>query len=108
MTVHIQEIGPDQLAHYAETPSAFAVRAVLQVEPLAGGLGGLRLREVPVAPAYVKDYDASEEEGPDQWPAQFDVEHRGFFLARDGDRPVGGATVAFDTGVAKMTWVWLK
>lgn len=98
MKLEIIEITPDRLAEYARVPSSLEVRSVLQVELIQGGLGGMRLEEVPVDP-YIKDYDAHGETALD-WPRKFDVCAWGFFLARWGDETAGAAAVAVDsTGV---------
>jgi len=102
MAATIQEIGLDRLPDYAAIPIAFEVAAMLRVELVDGGLGGMRLREMRVAPAYTKNYDAYEGCGPTRWPERFDTRHWGLFLALEGDRPVGGATVAFDTPGLRM------
>lgn len=99
MKLEILEITPDRLAEYATVPRAFEVRSILQVELIRGGLGGMRLEEVPVDP-YIKDYDAHGETALD-WPRKFDVHVWGFFLARWGnEETAGAAAVAVDsTGV---------
>ncbi len=96
MSISILEIAPDRLAEYDCIPSRFLVRSVLDLELMEGGLGGILLRQVPVEKPYVKDYDAYGEI-PTDWPKLFDVTNWGFFLAMDGERPVGAAAVAFDT-----------
>ena len=93
----IQQITPDDLSLYAQIPIAFEVRSALAVEPIDQGLGGICLTEESVLEPYVKDYDAQEEGGPERWPHRFDVSKWGFFVTLEGERPVGGATVAFDT-----------
>lgn len=82
------------LALCAGIPIAFRVESVLQVEPVDGGLSGLKLVEEPVRESYVKDYDEYEEEGPERWLKRFDTSHWVIFIARDGGKPVGTATVA--------------
>ncbi|MDP2995768.1 MAG: GNAT family N-acetyltransferase, partial [Anaerolineales bacterium] len=96
MAVQIVEIGTDRLADYASVTIKFEVKSNLQVELVDGGLGGMLLRQVPVEKPYVKDYDAYGEY-PTDWTKLFDVTNWGFFLAMDGERPVGAAAVAFDT-----------
>jgi len=96
MPVQIIEIGPECLADYASIPIKVDVRSILQVELVNGGLGGMLLHPVQVKKPYTKDYD-SYGELPTDWPKQFDVTNWGFFLAMDGDKPAGGAAVAFDT-----------
>jgi GNAT superfamily N-acetyltransferase len=98
MAVTVEEIGEDRLEEYATIPIAFEVRSALHVELVDGGLGGVALREEAVAEPYVKDYEAYEDSGgPERWAERFDVGNWAFFLATEGERPVGGATVAFDT-----------
>ncbi|HEX7542124.1 MAG TPA: GNAT family N-acetyltransferase [Anaerolineales bacterium] len=96
MPVQIIEVGPERLADYARVPIRFEVKSSLQVELVDGGLGGMLLHQVPVEKPYIKDYD-SYGETPTDWPERFDVTNWGFFLAMDGERPVGAAAVAFDT-----------
>lgn len=97
MDIAIEQIPSGDLATYARVPIAFQVRSVLEIAPIDGGLAGLRLREVEVEPPYVKDYDASPEGGPERWSERFDTSKWAYFLAREGGRAVGGATVAVDT-----------
>lgn len=96
MAIQIIEIPTSRLDEYDAIPSSFIVRSILTPELVDGGLGGILLREVPVAQPYVKDYD-SYGELPSDWPRQFDVTNWGFFMATESGRPVGGAAVAFDT-----------
>jgi GNAT superfamily N-acetyltransferase len=100
MPIDILEIGAARLDEYARVPIRFEVRSILQVELVEGGLGGMRLREIPVERPYIKDYD--ETERPTDWPGKFDVTSWAFFLALDGRVPVGAAAVAFDTTGVNM------
>ena len=103
MSVNVRETGPDSLDTYGSIPIRFTVDSVFRVHIVSRGLGGLVLTEEEVQP-YIKDCDAIDEEGqrPQQWPERFDVTNWGFFLAEDDGRPVGGATVAFDTPGVNM------
>jgi ribosomal protein S18 acetylase RimI-like enzyme len=94
--IEIIEISPERLSEYNTVPSRFLVRTMLDLEPVDNGLGGMLMREVPVEPPYIKDYD-SYGELPTDWPRIFDVRKWGFLLAVDGIRPVGAAAIAFDT-----------
>jgi GNAT superfamily N-acetyltransferase len=97
MRVEVEAIPPGRLDLYARVPSIFEVRSVYRVDLEDGGLGGMRLVEVPVEP-HIKNYDLDEP--PVDWPKRFDVTNWGFFLARAGERIAGAAAVAFDiTGV---------
>ena len=77
-------------------PIAFEKRSILRVQLVDDGFGGMNLHEEPLSSPYVDDYDLPGE-GPKRWPEFFDLAKWGFFLATDKDRPVGGATLAFDT-----------
>jgi GNAT superfamily N-acetyltransferase len=100
--IQILSAGPDCLSEYATVPIAFEVRALLRPVLLDGGLGGIALRQEAVQPPYLKDYDASEEGGPEGWAAQWDLSAWGFFLARHDGRCVGAAAVAFGTPEVNM------
>jgi streptothricin acetyltransferase len=97
MPVEIRSVSVDALARFVQIPSIVRVESLLRVVLLDNGLGGMLLHEEKVHPPYIKDYDAYGEGGPEDWPRQFDVRNWGFFLALEGERPVGGAAVAFDT-----------
>jgi GNAT superfamily N-acetyltransferase len=97
MAVQIRTVGPEALALYAGVPIAFRVDSLLHVRLVDNGLGGMLLQEERLPRPYTKDYDAYEGGSPDRWPQRFDVRNWGFFLAQEGDRPVGAATVAWNT-----------
>ncbi len=46
---------------------------------------------------YVKESHATEGEQPTSWPKKFDTSNWGFLLATDGEQPVRGAAVAWNT-----------
>lgn len=102
MSIEIREAGPDALKQYGEIPIRFRVDSVFRVEEVESGLGGLLLREVVLDRPYTKDYGQSEGEAPLRWRGRFDLANWGFFLAYDGDRSLGGATVAFRSPEANM------
>jgi len=104
MSIEIQEIGIELLPRYAEIPISFKVESIFRIEVINQGLGGFRLVEEKVE-TYIKDYDNQEEgddDRPIRWTKRFDVSRWGFFLAVDGPRAVGGATVAIDTPEVNM------
>jgi len=106
MSIEIQEISVDLLPRYAAIPIAFEVASVFRIEVIDKGLGGFALIEEKVVP-YTKDYDSRNKDDKDEprpigWPKRFDVSKWGIFLVLDGSRPVGGATVAFDTPGVNM------
>ena len=103
MNLRIEEITANRLDQYAKISIGFWVNSLFQVQPVDGGLGGLRFTEERVSPPYFKDYDHQETEGsPIFWPEQFDVSQWGFFLALRGEVPVGGAAVAYQTSGVNM------
>ena len=102
MTVDIKQVGPDALEQYGRVPMGYTVESIFRVDVLGGGFGGLTLTEEPLAEPYVKDYDANEEEGPTRWPKLWDVSHWAFFLAGDGDDPIGAAAAAMRTPGSHM------
>lgn len=95
MGIEIREFGTEVLERYGKIPIWFRVESFLCVEEIDNGLGGLLLKEERLDEPYIKDYDDYEEEGPIRWAKRFDVSNWGFFLAFDGDEPVGGAVVAY-------------
>jgi len=99
MEVDIREVGAESLPQYETIPSCFLVESVYRVVELQRGLGGFALLEERVEPAYVKDYDrqAVPDARPTSWPTCLDTRQWGFFIAFDADRPVGGATLAWNT-----------
>jgi len=91
MSATIIQEGPSIVPAYARVPMTFEVRSRLRVEWVDSGLGGIRLVEEAVTPAFTKDYDEDPSEAPLSWPDRFDVSGWGFFVARDGETIVGGA-----------------
>ncbi len=103
MSIEIQKVGVDLLPRYAAIPISFKVESVFRIEVIDQGLGGFALIEEKVAP-YTKDYDSKEKDDPRPigWTKRFDVSKWGFFLALNGSRALGGATVAIDTPDVNM------
>ena len=89
--IHIRPIGPSDLPLYDTVDMLVHIDRIYQIEKIDRGLGGFRLRETPV-PAYVKDM--SRYERAQEYAQRFDITNWGFFLALDGDRPVGACTLA--------------
>jgi GNAT superfamily N-acetyltransferase len=102
MDIKIQEIKADRLSEYAKIPISFEVKSIFQVDLINNGLDGIRLHEEKVVTFYMKDYDSYEDGGPERWTHQFNIYNWGIFLATDNNKPIGGATVAFDTPGVNM------
>lgn len=96
MCVKIVEEPLSSLTEYGAVPIAFKVRARFRPVPAESGLGGIRLVEEPVDPPYIKDYDATSEEGPARWLRRWkwDTSSWGLLAAYEGSRRVGGAVLA--------------
>lgn len=79
---------------YDSVPQIVDVRSEYRVTPVDGGLGGLMLEEVPVTP-HTKDL--SRYERACEYEQQFDIATWRFFMAFDGETPVGALTLAGTT-----------
>ena len=73
---------------------AFSVRSEYRPEKPDGGLGGILLREAAVKP-YRKDLGQYEKAV--DYEKRFDISHWQLFMAFDGEKPVGGITLAART-----------
>jgi GNAT superfamily N-acetyltransferase len=100
--LRIAEQSPTQLDEYASIPIAFEVRATLDLQIVARGLGGFGLRERCLEHPYVKDYDQPAKSGPASWGRRWDLSNWGVLAAFDGDRRVGGCVIAHDTPGVEM------
>ena len=78
-------------------PISFEVNTIFRVELVKGGLGGVRLREVPVSHPYVKDYDARDGEGPTRWLSRFDTNNWVVLLARQKGTAIGGGALVINS-----------
>ncbi len=99
MPVEIRDIEAESLPVYGTIPDSFMAESVFRIEPIERGLGGFAFIEEKVTPYRKYDDNVSEVL---KWPERFDVSKWGFFMAFDGDRPVGGAVIAIGT-LAGMT-----
>jgi len=81
LSLVIEEVSPDRLCEYAEIPIAFEVKSILKVSVIDGGLGGIRLKEERIEPAYIKDYDSYEDDGPERWLKNFNLDNFGSAIA---------------------------
>jgi GNAT superfamily N-acetyltransferase len=102
MPIIVRELPFEWITAYARIPIRFEVHSMFDIELVDGGLGGILLHEVPVEPVYIKDYDASEEGGPEGWSKQFDTSNWCLLMAFSGEEAVGGAAVAFNTSGVHM------
>lgn len=82
------------LARYDEIPVHLRVESVLEPQKMENGLGGILFKEVPVEP---RDKDFAGYERAAEFGELYDIANWGFFMAFDGEKPVGGVTVAAKT-----------
>ena len=97
--VTFREVDPSYFALYDSVPQKVDVRSEFRLTPQDGGLGGLLLTETPVTPC-VKDlaqYDRASESA-----RRFDIASWRFWMAFDGEAPVGAATLAGTTAGMHM------
>lgn len=102
MKVILKEVGIESLQEYAQVPIALEVNSIYVVDEVDEGLGGLKLKEESVNPAYIKDYDASAGESPLNWPEKFDLGNSGLFLAQVEGITRGAAAVFFRNPEIRM------
>ncbi len=86
---------------YDRVPMRLTVRSEYRIEKINRGLGGFVLTETSVEP-YVKDFCLGDDESVTRWTKRFDITNWAFFMAFDGERPVGAATVASRTDGVHM------
>jgi GNAT superfamily N-acetyltransferase len=96
----IADEGVEGLADYARIPISFRVASRFRVEGVASG--ELALREEPVDPPWIKNYDDDEGERPRRWARRWDLSNWAVFLARRDGIPVAGAVVACRTEGADL------
>lgn len=95
-----RQVDPSYFPQYDNIPMRVEVVSHYTVEKLNRGLGGFRLVETAVEP-YVRDFCTGEDVTVTRW-ARWDLSQWGFFMAFDGDRPVGAAAVASRTRDVNM------
>lgn len=94
-----REIDHQFFPQYDSIPMLVRVTCELRLEKPDNGLGGLLLHEVPVPP-YTKDL--GQYEIASDYEKEFDISNWKFFMAFDGERPVGGITLVSRTENVQM------
>ncbi len=94
-----KQVGKECLGQYDAVPMLVHVTSHFVLDKLDRGLGGFLIKEIPVEP-YTKDYGVYERAA--DYEKRFDVTHWAFFMAFDGDNPVGAATVVSRTPEVNM------
>lgn len=89
-----KEVDKTYFALYDTVPQNVDVRSEYKVQRVNNGLGGLILEEIPVE-SYVKDL--SKYERATEYEKRFDITNWRFYMAFDGEIPVGAMTIAGTT-----------
>lgn len=100
--MEVRQESTTALTEYAKISIAFEVRSVFDVAVQKHGSGQYVLTERRLDVPYIKDYDATEGEGPTQWAQQFDLSNWGILTAWMAGQRIAGAVLAFDTPDVRM------
>ncbi len=130
MNLKFEEVGLKHLEEYSKISSYFYVDYIYKLKKVNRGLGGILFEKTKIngkkdeniienkslywdeqISKYIKNYDL--EENIFNWKEDFGMENWGVFIAYDGDIPIGGANIAFNTkgvnmlsGRKDMTVLW--
>jgi len=85
---------------YDQVPQRVNVSSIYQIKKHNRGLGGFTLVETPVEP-YIRDFCVGEDESVQRWKC-WDLTNWAFFMAFDGEKPIGAATVVSRTKEINM------
>ncbi len=96
-----KKVDKTYFSEYDKVPMKLTVITEFKLSKPSNGLGGITLTEVPVTP-YVKDFCTGDDESVSRWDRRFDITNWAFFMAYDGERPVGAVTVASRTKGVNM------
>lgn len=96
-----KEVDKSFLELYDKVAMNVDVHSEYKVQRINNGLGGLILEEVQVEP-YVKDLSIYER--ATEYEKEFDITNWKFYMAFDGDIPVGAMTVAGPTKGLNMLY----
>ena len=86
---------------YDQIPMRVNVESYYRIEKHNRGLGGFALVETPVDYPYIKDFCVGDDESVERWK-RWGISNWAFFMAFDGERPVGAAAVASRSEKANM------
>lgn len=86
---------------YDLIPMTVNVKSYYKIEKINRGLGGFTLVETPVEEPYIRDFCTGDDESVTRWE-RFDLSNWVFFMAFDGEKPIGGAAVASRTEEVNM------
>jgi ribosomal protein S18 acetylase RimI-like enzyme len=96
-----KQVDQSYFPQYDLIPMRLLVSSYYRIDKTNRGLGGFTLVETPVEP-YLKDFCIGDDESVSRWEKRWDISNWAFFMVFDGERPVGGATVASRTKEINM------
>lgn len=99
MNIVIKEVTKEKLVDYVQIPMLKVVNSKLVLKKENQGLGGILLEEIPVKPHII---DLGKEEKPLKWDQLFDISKWGFFIGYDGEQPIAGLTLAYQSPNVRM------
>lgn len=95
--ITISEESIDSLSEHSNISIAFEYDCIYQVSTPDSGQGGILLTLTALPEKQNKNYDACEGASPDNWSKTFDTTNWGYIVARDADKRIGGAVIAYNT-----------
>ena len=100
-TITYKKVDRTYFPQYDQIPMTVHVSAYYRIDKDNRGLGGFTLVETPIEP-YIKDFCVGDDESITRWEKRWDISNWAFFMAFDGERPVGGATIVSRTKEINM------
>ena len=95
--IHYVEIDKSDASVYDEIEMKVRVKEIYEVN--GNGMDGITFQKKKVSP-YTKDF--TENANYKRWKRQFDLENWNFFVAFDGNRPVGGSVLCSHSSELNM------
>ena len=92
--INIKEVDKTYFSLYDNIPQNVEIKSEYHVKRIDSGLGGFIFEEVPVIP-HIKDLSIYERAM--EYEQMFDISNWRFYMAFDGDIPVGAMTIAGTT-----------
>lgn len=91
-----KKVDKTYFAQYDLIPMRVHVSSYYKIDKINRGLGGFNLVETTIEP-YLKDFCTGEDETVIRWERQWDISNWAFFMAFDGEKPIGAATIVSRT-----------
>lgn len=95
MNIAIKQVDTTYFPQYDTIPMQVHVEREYRLIKQNNGLGGITFDETPVEP-YIKNFCVGKDESVTRW-SRWDLSNWGFFMAFDGDKPIGAAAIATRT-----------